>query len=276
MRLVTHAGILALECKDGDAWRVGNSCNFYFLCHHNAAYVTACPQHTYFHADIKSCSHNLPPEEECQPIVKGEKQEEEGAESEMTSEGTSEPPPTPSDWFECPELNGLFSHPYNCSGYFQCSNGLAYEFHCEGGLHFDPATEECNWPDELEDPCVPSTTVDNRHLPQDHRHPPVDNRHLPQDHRHPPVDNRHLPQDHRHPPVDNRHLPQDHRRSPVDKRHLPQDHRPPPLLQHEGEVAKCSGKNCAETEAEVKVDRVHHPLPFALHLLVRLRPLLVS
>lgn len=46
--------------------------------------------------------------------------------------------------FICPG-NGLFKHPTDCSKYYNCGNGVAYEMSCGAPLLFNPNTKNCDW-----------------------------------------------------------------------------------------------------------------------------------
>ena len=64
-----------------------------------------------------------------------------------------EPTPTPSPWFDCPAMFGLFPDPYDCSSYFQCNYGVPFEEKCQTGLEFNPVSLTCDWPANINPPC---------------------------------------------------------------------------------------------------------------------------
>ena len=45
----------------------------------------------------------------------------------------------------CPQTNGLFAHPLDCTKWVHCSNGIPYEKDCPSNLFFDPILKVCNW-----------------------------------------------------------------------------------------------------------------------------------
>ena len=52
--------------------------------------------------------------------------------------------------FECPST-GIFASPDDCSIYFQCTqDGVAHQQTCASGLHFNPETKICDWPDNVQ------------------------------------------------------------------------------------------------------------------------------
>jgi hypothetical protein len=52
----------------------------------------------------------------------------------------------PSGVFKCPEQNGLFRNPDDCSKYFNCANWYAYSQSCPSGLRFNDRIKNCDWP----------------------------------------------------------------------------------------------------------------------------------
>lgn len=51
---------------------------------------------------------------------------------------------------ECPKVNGqnvtLIANPDNCTTYFTCDMGKAWEMPCPNGLHFNAKENICDWP----------------------------------------------------------------------------------------------------------------------------------
>lgn len=55
--------------------------------------------------------------------------------------------PTPSSEFECPNRDeGFYRHPTDCGAYYHCTNGYAWYMECSPGLYFNPETNLCDWP----------------------------------------------------------------------------------------------------------------------------------
>ena len=81
-----------------------------------------------------------------------------------------EPTPTPSPWFDCPTTFGLYPDPYDCASYFQCSYGVPFEQHCLSGLEFNPRSNSCDFPSNIDPPCqeIPYPT-DQAPVPQPER-----------------------------------------------------------------------------------------------------------
>lgn len=55
-------------------------------------------------------------------------------------------PSQPENAGDC-KSNGFFVQPNDCSRYYQCVNGIRYDFQCNHGLYFDVTSASCNWPD---------------------------------------------------------------------------------------------------------------------------------
>jgi len=56
------------------------------------------------------------------------------------------PVPNPSVPLSCPEPNGLFPHPHECSKYLQCDHNSLFTRTCGPGTVFNPLNSVCDWP----------------------------------------------------------------------------------------------------------------------------------
>jgi hypothetical protein len=68
-----------------------------------------------------------------------------------------EPKPTPAPDFDCSDRDGYFSHPVDCSAFYQCDNGYAWFHLCADGLLFNPVKNACDWPENVN--CKPGGEV---------------------------------------------------------------------------------------------------------------------
>ncbi|CAL8113106.1 unnamed protein product [Orchesella dallaii] len=66
------------------------------------------------------------------------------------STSTSSPPSTGGPGFQCPEPDGSFSDPEDCSGYYVCTAGTPIHEVCPDGLQFNPDIKICDWPDVVQ------------------------------------------------------------------------------------------------------------------------------
>ncbi|GFN91405.1 peritrophic matrix protein 9 [Plakobranchus ocellatus] len=51
--------------------------------------------------------------------------------------------------FNCPQPNGEFQYPDDCSMYWRCDGNIATASRCQGNLLFNPARGYCDWPSAL-------------------------------------------------------------------------------------------------------------------------------
>ena len=49
----------------------------------------------------------------------------------------------------CPRLYGTFPDPDDCTGFFNCRDGLSNRYSCAPGLAFDPKDRVCKWADQV-------------------------------------------------------------------------------------------------------------------------------
>ena len=55
--------------------------------------------------------------------------------------------PTPTDEFDCTDVpDGNYANPADPATYFACVSGQAYLARCPEGLHYNPATDQCDDP----------------------------------------------------------------------------------------------------------------------------------
>jgi hypothetical protein len=50
----------------------------------------------------------------------------------------------------CPRLYGTFPDPDDCTGFYNCRDGLANRFECAPGLAFDDESRVCKWSDQVQ------------------------------------------------------------------------------------------------------------------------------
>lgn len=58
---------------------------------------------------------------------------------------------TPGGEFECPPgVEGDFPDPEDCGAFYTCVGGIPYHNFCPDGLHFNPITDSCDYPDNVD------------------------------------------------------------------------------------------------------------------------------
>ncbi|XP_065340575.1 peritrophin-1-like [Cloeon dipterum] len=77
-----------------------------------------------------------------------------------TSVSQETPTPTPSGWFSCPESDGYFPHPFDCTKYFVCVRNNAWMLTCPPApssvLWYNPEKQVCDYPEAVT--CTASPT----------------------------------------------------------------------------------------------------------------------
>jgi len=58
--------------------------------------------------------------------------------------------PTPSPTFKCPEEEGLYPNPTDCSKFYQCFNHVAWAGQCPANLYFNPSLKVCDFPEKVD------------------------------------------------------------------------------------------------------------------------------
>lgn len=112
-----------------------NNCRGYFECRANAQIDRFCEAGNLFDTQLESC---LP--------------------ANLVRCGSRRIPPTdndrnsPEDFFApCPRTGVIFRpHPHDCQRYFICSEGHLVSHTCASGIHFNPETMQCDYPQNVE------------------------------------------------------------------------------------------------------------------------------
>nr|XP_012142983.1 PREDICTED: zonadhesin-like [Megachile rotundata] len=122
-------------------------CNLYYNCQNGLKYLGKCLDGHYYNDVIKAC--DLPENVNC------------NGKTPFTTT------PRISEVDECPACNCdncYTRYPHSiCSKYYECNNGNKTVKDCPEGLHFNPVTQMCDWPDNVN--CTvppPPCTAGNR------------------------------------------------------------------------------------------------------------------
>jgi len=144
-------------CQNNGVFPHAVKCEYYWSCYEGDATLVHCELDYLFDLRYNGC--NFPQYVDC-----GERERPEGAASTVTPPegttpstqaptGTTEPGnttsvrPTGGPGFECPEPEGSFADPEDCEGYYVCNAGIPIHALCPDGLHFNPDSGICDWPD---------------------------------------------------------------------------------------------------------------------------------
>uniref|UniRef100_A0A182QVB1 Chitin-binding type-2 domain-containing protein n=1 Tax=Anopheles farauti TaxID=69004 RepID=A0A182QVB1_9DIPT len=139
-------------------FRNAKDCTQFYQCDHGTAYLIQCPAGLHFNTHLNVCDY--PRNVDCNGPV-------------LNSAGTRAPNtggsvgshPGPSsqtcpicqsskhmvrNHHNCPAKNGhypvMFRHQSDCSKFYQCDHGNAFEIQCPAGLHFNTAINVCDYP----------------------------------------------------------------------------------------------------------------------------------
>ncbi|ODN01504.1 putative chitinase 3 [Orchesella cincta] len=154
------------SCPNDGVFPHEQKCEYYWSCYAGDATLVHCELDYLY--DLRYAGCNFPQYVDC-----GERERPEGAVSTVTppesttaapattppptgttepgnnSTSTEGPSTTGGSGFQCPEPNGSFPDPEDCAGYYVCDSGIPIHANCPEGLHFNPVTETCDWPDAV-------------------------------------------------------------------------------------------------------------------------------
>lgn len=132
----------ATRCPKDDVGRPVNlphqrECDLYYECSKGEMILRKCQANTSFNPQLGRC--DLPENIQC---------------NVSACCGINEGFPVPSDEDDivpeepkCPaEGTAKLPHPEKCSLYYVCDNGSKTVHECPSGLHFNPVTDQCDWP----------------------------------------------------------------------------------------------------------------------------------
>lgn len=116
-----------------------NDCNKYYECVNGAKFEFNCPPDLHFNPISLTC--DWPELAGC----KLDKDENSDVVADETTEGWN--PPIIDDP-DCPNEGIIFlPNPKECTQYFECVEGNKYLFTCPPNLHFNPAIDACDYPE---------------------------------------------------------------------------------------------------------------------------------
>ena len=126
-----------------------NNCNGFIMCSNHLTYFFDCPANLRYNRKTDRC--DWPRNVKCRPRPR-------------PTPRPTRPPVTPSPSTFCENrLNGTYVDPNNCNGFIMCSNHLAYFFDCPADLRYNPKTERCDWPWNVQ--CGPTPRPTRRPRP---------------------------------------------------------------------------------------------------------------
>jgi len=122
------------ECPDEDDYYPNpTNCKAFYQCVNGTAWQQECPADLYFNPILKVCDYKE--NVDCK---------------QDTIKTIRDVEPTPSPTFKCPEEQGFYSNPTDCSKFYLCANYLAWEQQCPGKLLFNKAINQCDFPEKVD------------------------------------------------------------------------------------------------------------------------------
>ncbi|KAG8189269.1 hypothetical protein JTE90_019029 [Oedothorax gibbosus] len=115
------------ECPDGDGFFVNDDdCSSYIQCYQGISYKKFCPVGLYYNLSKRTCdTENTCGDEIINPTARNLD-------------------------IECDCENCLYPDSDNCSKYYLCLGGIAFDEYCSNGLLFNPRSLTCDYEDEVE------------------------------------------------------------------------------------------------------------------------------
>uniref|UniRef100_A0A182WC58 Chitin-binding type-2 domain-containing protein n=1 Tax=Anopheles minimus TaxID=112268 RepID=A0A182WC58_9DIPT len=164
-------------------FRNEKDCTQFFQCDHGTAYLIQCPAGLHFNTRINVCDYarNV----NCAgPVMSPETStavSHGGGASPSYCHICQEAKHVIRNHPNCPTKNGyypvFFRHQTDCSKYYQCDNGVAFEIVCPAGLHFNTAINVCDYPRNVDctggdaSPAAPSSEAPTVDEPEQKIHP---------------------------------------------------------------------------------------------------------
>uniref|UniRef100_A0A182V4I2 Chitin-binding type-2 domain-containing protein n=1 Tax=Anopheles merus TaxID=30066 RepID=A0A182V4I2_ANOME len=135
-------------------FRNENDCSQFYQCDHGTAYLIQCPAGLHFNTRLSVCDY--PDKVDCngpvlnEHVTGGAHGGHGGSPScAVCQSATSVVHRHP----QCPTRNGphpiMFRHRTDCTKYYQCDHGTAFEITCPAGLHFNTALNVCDYPERV-------------------------------------------------------------------------------------------------------------------------------
>ena len=142
-----------IDCKLGDYHRHPTNCAWFIQCAPYGPQEMPCGPGTIWDQDILTCNH-----ESITKCITGNYPSKVGGtcgNGQMPTKGpitiaTKPSKPInsskPDTCIKCPDFNGLYPHPSECTKWVHCNNDIPYVKDCPAGLHFNPILLVCDWP----------------------------------------------------------------------------------------------------------------------------------
>ncbi|XP_059615685.1 uncharacterized protein LOC132261131 isoform X2 [Phlebotomus argentipes] len=149
-------------------------CRQYLNCWKGRGYIQSCPPGTLFNPETSACDHpskvvcvtfDTPVQREKPARLQFQPQRQNP--TSIQSRGFGDSPQTRREPKCAPGSSGLTEHPYDCSKFLNCANGVTYIQDCGPGTVFNPIFSICDWPHNVNcgSKALPDDQSDNARQP---------------------------------------------------------------------------------------------------------------
>lgn len=139
-------------------FRNAKDCSQFFQCDHGTAYLIQCPAGLHFNTRINVCDY--PRNVDCSGPVQnpetapGSSGGTQGGGASASCAICQAAKHVIRNHPNCPTKNGyypvMFRHRTECTKYYQCDHGTAFEIVCPAGLYFNTAINVCDYPQNVD------------------------------------------------------------------------------------------------------------------------------
>ncbi|KAG6441555.1 hypothetical protein O3G_MSEX001893 [Manduca sexta] len=125
-------------------------CNKFYKCSHGLPTSQNCPPNLLYNAHLKACDwpHNVQCGDRVQP-EHNDSEDNSKNEDDDVEEGHSDPSQAPSICAKNDSDSILIAHEL-CNHFYICLHGRPLPINCPPGLHFNPKSRKCDWPENVE------------------------------------------------------------------------------------------------------------------------------
>lgn len=143
------------DCSDGknSYWRYPFDCALFWECMNNQLYLLPCPDDYFWDDAIKKCDINEAVD--CSGIIPNPN----STTTQAPATTTSEPFPYTTPEMICTDDNTYFPYIFDCSKYYECSNGIPVLMDCPAGELWNIIINNCDWPDNVDCSYVVTTSA---------------------------------------------------------------------------------------------------------------------
>ena len=120
-------------------------CDTFYACFFNQPYLIYCPPPLLFSSKTNNCEWPEDSDSDCSPPKPSiAKPQQPNTTTPKTIAPTTEKPFV----YDCPEADGFFPDPNNCTAYYFCEDNVGSKMYCAIGKGFNSKYLSCNEPND--------------------------------------------------------------------------------------------------------------------------------